>query len=171
MNLAIFGGSFNPPHSGHIDVIRKSLELEFIDTLIVLPNFQNPLKNAKLVCNDRIAVLHSLTAGLKNAKDKLIISNYEIAKQTPSYSIESIKYFKNLYKPNEMYFIIGADILAELGQWYKIELIKKEVKFIVASRDNIKIPSNFLQINIKNPSSSTKIREMTIKPNNFLGRI
>lgn len=167
MNLAIFGGSFNPPHSGHIDVIRKSLELEFIDTLIVLPNFQNPLKNTKLVCNDRIAVLHSLTAGLKNAKDKLIISNYEIAKQTPSYSIESIQYFKNLYKPNEMYFIIGADILDQLEKWHKIELIKKEVKFIVASRDNIKIPNDFIRINVENSTSSTEIRAMLRKSKNF----
>lgn len=167
MNLAIFGGSFNPPHSGHIDVIRKSLELEFIDTLIVLPNFQNPLKNTKLVCNDRIAVLHSLTAGLKNAKDKLIISDYEIAKQTPSYSIESIQYFKNLYKPNEMYFIIGADILDQLEKWHKIELIKKEVKFIVASRDNIKIPNDFIRINVENSTSSTEIRAMIRKSKNF----
>lgn len=167
MNLAIFGGSFNPPHSGHIDVIRKSLELEFIDTLIVLPNFQNPLKNAKLVCNDRITILHSLTAGLKNAKDKLIISDYEIAKQTPSYSIESIQYFKNLYKPNEMYFIIGADILDQLEKWHKIELIKKEVKFIVASRDNIKIPNDFIRINVENSTSSTEIRAMIRKSKNF----
>lgn len=44
MNLAIFGGSFNPPHSGHKAIIECALKYEWIDFLVVLPNFKNPLK-------------------------------------------------------------------------------------------------------------------------------
>lgn len=159
MNIAIFGGSFNPPHSGHRDVIKKALELDFIDLLIILPNAKNPLKDTKLVCNDRLEALHSLIKDI-NIEGRILISNYEIAKNTISYSIDSILHFKSLYKPKEMFFIIGADILSQLNRWHKIGLIKKEVKFIVASRDNIKIPSEFIRLEVSNPTSSTKIRAM-----------
>lgn len=189
-NLAIFGGSFNPPHSGHRAIIKCALKCEFIDFLIVLPNFRNPLKsdNAPFLSNEaRLKLLQKMideiardsaksldsadlardsatrtqiSQNSQNSQNlpKILLSNYEISQKKPSFSIDSILHFKNLYAPKNLYFIIGADILGELEKWHKIDKIRQNVQFIVATRGEISVPSEFLRFEINENISSTAIR-------------
>lgn len=181
INLAIFGGSFNPPHSGHKAIIESALRCELIDFLVILPNFQNPLKSeASLNAKSKVKALESmleniadstkfifyknpptlqnLTQNLHKNKKAILLSSFEISQEKLSFSIDSILYFKNLYEPKNLYFIIGADILPQLDKWHKIQQIKKLVTFIVATRDNLPIPSGFLRFEIDEKISSTQIR-------------
>ncbi len=194
MNLAIFGGSFNPPHSGHRAIIECALRCEFIDFLIVLPNFKNPLKSDSepfLSDKERFNALESLvreavdSAHLAQIKAKIykkaptkaqidsvadsaqksrdshkiiLISNYEISQKKPSFAIHSILHFKNLYAPKNLYFIIGADILDELEKWHKIDEIRQNTRFIVATRGEIPVPSEFLRFEVSENISSSAIR-------------
>lgn len=181
INLAIFGGSFNPPHSGHKAIIESALRCELIDFLVILPNFQNPLKSeASLNAKSKVKALESmleniadstkfifyknpptlqnLTQNLYKNKKAILLSSFEISQEKLSFSIDSILYFKNLYEPKNLYFIIGADILPQLDKWHKIQQIKKLVTFIVATRDNLPIPSGFLRFEIDEKISSTQIR-------------
>ena len=191
MNLAIFGGSFNPPHSGHRAIIECALRCEFIDFLIVLPNFKNPLKSdtAPFLSNkERFNALESVVreaVDLSQIKAKIykkaptkaqidsvadsaqksrdshkiiLISNYEITQKKPSFAIHSILHFKNLYAPKNLYFIIGADILDELEKWHKINEIRQNTRFVVATRGEIPIPSEFLRFEVSENISSSAIR-------------
>lgn len=181
INLAIFGGSFNPPHSGHKAIIESALRCELIDFLVILPNFQNPLKSeASLNAKSKVKALESmleniadstkfifyknpptlqnLTQNLHKNKKAILLSSFEISQEKLSFSIDSILYFKNLYEPKNLYSIIGADILPQLDKWHKIQQIKKLVTFIVATRDNLPIPSGFLRFEIDEKISSTQIR-------------
>lgn len=190
INLAIFGGSFNPPHSGHKAIVESALRCEWIDFLVILPNFQNPLKSeASLNATKRVKALESmlenitdsthltiyknpptlqnLTQNLHKNKKAILLSSFEISQEKPSFSIDSILYFKNLYEPKNLYFIIGADILPQLHKWHKITQIKNLVTFIVATRDNLPIPSGFLRFEIDEKISSTQIRAND-KFNDFL---
>lgn len=186
MNIAIFGGSFNPPHSGHKAIIESALRCEFIDFLIILPNFKNPLKTQdKVFLSDEMR-LKALKTMIKNLIDSIdfdinfyenppkkalltqnlslnhakniLLSSFEISQKKPSFSIDSITYFRDFYRPKSLYFIIGADILAQLDKWHNIDEIKNIVTFIVASRDKIPIPSGFLRFEIDEKISSTQIR-------------
>lgn len=202
LNLAIFGGSFNPPHNGHKAIIKCALKCEWIDFLIILPNFKNPLKSdiASFLSNkERFELLESMVCevvDLEQIKAKIykksptkaqidswlnspnntskdsprnlckkiiLITNYEITQKKPSFTIESILHFKNLYMPKKMYFIIGADILDELEKWYKIEEIRQNVQFIVATRGEIPIPSEFLRFEVSQNISSREIRARHLK--------
>ena len=195
MNLAIFGGSFNPPHSGHRAIIECALKCEFIDFLIVQPNFKNPLKSDTapfLSDKERFNALESLVreavdlvadsaqikakiykkaptkAQIDSVADSaqksrdshkiILISNYEITQKKPSFAIHSILHFKNLYAPKNLYFIIGADILDELEKWHKIDEIHQNARFIVATRGEIPIPSEFLCFEVSQNISSSAIR-------------
>ena len=180
LNIAIFGGSFNPPHKGHSAIIESALRCEKINFLIILPNFKNPLKHESapfLSDKSRFEILESMAQKIakitnatfyknppnpqdlaQNHKKIILLSNYEVAQKKPSFAIHSILHFKNLYAPKNLYFIIGADILGELEKWHKIGEIRKEARFIVATRDNIPIPSEFLQFQIDENISSTAIR-------------
>lgn len=182
LNVAIFGGSFNPPHSGHRAIIEYAIKCGFIDLLIILPNFKNPLKgDSEPFLSDEARVellqkmideimLDSADCAVDSALDsaiyaqnsqnlpKILLSNYEISQKKPSFSIDSILHFKQIYAPKNLYFIIGADILSELDKWHKIDEIRQAVRFIVATRGEIPIPSEFLQFQVREDISSSAIR-------------
>ena len=189
LNLAIFGGSFNPPHKGHCAIIQSAIECEFIDFLIILPNFKNPLKHesAPFLSNEsRFEILESMAQKIakstnaifyknppnphnlaQNHKKIILLSNFESAQKKPSFAIQSILHFKEIYAPKNLYFIIGADILSELEKWHKIDEIHQNARFIVATRDNIPIPSEFLQFQIDENISSTEIRANALNGTNL----
>ena len=180
MNVAIFGGSFNPPHSGHSAIIKCALEREWIDFLIILPNFKNPLKSdtapflsdekrflllktmAQKIAKSTNALFYESPPKLRAtgdfSKKIILLSNYEISQKKPSFAISSILHFKNLYAPKNLYFIIGADILGELEKWHKIDEIRQNVRFIVATRNAIPIPREFLRFEVSENISSSAIR-------------
>nr|WP_258443833.1 nicotinate (nicotinamide) nucleotide adenylyltransferase [Helicobacter sp. 16-1353] len=154
----MFGGSFDPPHKGHFEIIKHLSTMDFLDLIIVLPAFLNPLKKQTLFsAQNRFEWLRILTKDFP----KIIVSNYEIEQNKPNYTIDSILYFKKIYNPNRIFLVIGADIVKDLPKWHKIELIKKEVDFIIAKRDNISfdtIKKNAVYLEIKEPCKSSDIR-------------
>ncbi len=154
MKTALFGGSFDPVHLGHIEIVNKAFENLDIDRLIIMPNYLNPLKNS-FSAPPQIR-LNWLKKVFTNPK--IEISDFEISKNRPVYSIESVKYFK----PD--YFIIGSDNLYSLDKWKNIDELLKLTEFVVAKRGNIdkNLLSKYnikkvLDINI--PISSTEIRK------------
>ena len=153
MKIAIFGGSFDPVHLGHIEIVNKALQELDVDKIIIMPNYLNPLKkNFSAPSNLRLKWLKDVF----NNK-KVEISDYEIKQNRPVYSIETIKKFR----PD--YFIIGSDNLNNLHKWKDIDEILKLTQFVVAKRG--KIDKNQLSrynikkvLNVDIPISSTDIR-------------
>ena len=146
--VVIFGGSFDPVHKGHIEII-KTLSQNY-SKVIVLPNFLNPLKTKSAPANLRLKWLYE-TIDFDNVE----ISDYEIKQNKPYYTIDSIRYFKQFY--DKIYFVIGADNLETLDKWKNIDELKKLVEFIVVTRDNIPI-NGYKTLHIDIPISSTDIR-------------
>ena len=152
MKTAIFGGSFDPVHIGHIEVVKNALNL--VDKVIVIPNYLNPLKNSFSAPPElRLKWLKDVFSDFKNVE----VSDFEIKKNRPVYSIETIECFK----PD--YFIIGNDNLKTLDKWHKIDEILKKTEFIVATRGDIDEDlakkygiNKLIKVNI--PISSTEIR-------------
>jgi len=162
MKVAIFGGSFDPIHKGHIEIIKK-LSKKF-DKVIVIPNYLNPLKNNfSAPPKKRIEWIKKSLKHLINVK----VSDYEIKQNKPCYTIDTITYFSKKYKT--IYFVIGADNLPTLKYWKKINKLKKLVKFIVVSRNNKK-SNKFENIKLNFNISSTKIRQNPIKYKKFIPR-
>lgn len=162
-DIAIFGGSFDPPHKGHKSVIDELLKLDFLDLIIVLPTFLSPFKSKSLLSpKDRLSLLDKM---IEN-NERILISSYEIDRHKMTYTIDSIYHFKRLYKPDSMYLVIGADILKDLHKWHKIEEITKEVDLIIARRNGIDIESSkfykrhkTIILDTNDNSSSTNIRK------------
>ena len=159
MKIAIFGGSFDPVHLGHVEVVKKAIENLDIDKLIVMPNYLNPLKN-KFAAPPELRIKW-LKKVFQNYP-KVEISDFEIKQNRPVYSIETIKKFK------PKYFIIGSDNLKTLDKWKNIDEILKLTELVVATRDEI--DKNLLKkYNIKKilkvniPISSTEIRSGNCK--------
>lgn len=156
MNIAVFGGSFDPPHLGHEAIVNKALEILEIDELIIVPAYLNPFKDSSyFTSQQRLELVSDIFKG----NNKIKICDYEIKQQQAVTTIQTIKYLKMQFPSIEkIYLIIGADNLSKLHLWKDYKELKNLVTFVVASRDNIK-NKDFQTLNVNYDISSTKIRE------------
>lgn len=141
MKIAIFGGSFDPIHNGHVSIIKYAFDYLNLDKLILVPANINPFKKTMPTLGlHRINMLKIATEGIENVE----VSDFEIKRKFKSYTIDTISYFKNIYKNDELFLLIGSDNLAKLAQWKKINEIEKLAKIVIFKRTN-----NFSKINLK----------------------
>lgn len=140
MKIAIYGGAFNPIHKGHIKMAKYVIDNLKLDKLIFVPSFKGPFKkNIELVSGeDRIKMLELVI------ENNMAISGFEINRKGVSYTIDTVKYFKNQYPEDELFLILGSDNLTKLNKWKNIDEITKLVKIIVFRRSE-----NFSKINLK----------------------
>lgn len=157
MQIAIFGGSFDPPHIGHQAIAKKIIEKLNIDLLIVVPAYLNPLKvKSFLDAKTRFTLLKKLFLN----KEKIKVSNYEISQQRAVYSIETIRYIIKKYKPTKLYLVIGADNYKSFHLWDKHEEIRELVSLVVVTRDGFvyEKEENITQLEVDIKISSTELR-------------
>lgn len=147
MNIAIFGGSFDPPHIAHEQIVHKVLDTIKLDKLIVVPTFLNPFKDKFFFTPEqRYDLVETLFFDIK----KVEVSHFEVNHKKPVPSIQTVEHLKQKYFPNTIYLIIGADNLSSLHLWQDFTLLNSLVKFIVISRDGYEAKNDIIQfINIK----------------------
>lgn len=155
MRVALFGGSFDPPHIGHLKIIEEVIKSLDIDKLIVMPTFLNPFKKEFFAPpNMRLKWLKEIVSEFENVQ----ICDYEIEQNRPVATIESVEYLNSIGL-SVKYVIIGADNLSSLDKWRDFKKLNALVEFVVVTREGIFIDDKFKKIKIDIPISSTNIRE------------
>ena len=168
--IGILGGSFDPPHKGHLFISKKSLQLFKIDRVIWAITKKNPFKKRALFSLKlRKKLCHKL---IKNEK-KIDVKYYENRLRSNS-TIALVKYLKKSYNC-ELFFIIGTDNLINLHKWKNSKHLIKIVKFIVFSRKgydakakksvimkHLKRKNIIFLKNLRFDTSSTKLRKKFI---------
>jgi len=156
MNIALFGGSFDPPHIGHEMIVKKALKELDIDMLYIVPTYLNPFKeNFTAPPSIRYEWLKKLFKDY----DKVKISDYEIKQKNAVATIKTVEHFYEHYNINKLYLIIGDDNLENLHKWHNFEKLKKLVTFVIATRNKKEYPKNLKILKISANISSTKLRE------------
>jgi len=158
IKIAIFGGSFDPPHKGHQNIVQRALETLDIDKLIILPAFLNPFKQSSLAsAEQREAWCRRLFDGIAGVE----VSSYEINKGRPVYTSESLQHFQKQY--NVRYLIIGSDNLASITQWHAFDWINTVITWVIAEREihpmHTEMLRSWIPLKVDTPISSTQIRE------------
>lgn len=164
--ILLFGGTFDPFHNGHYEILKQAQKLINPTKTIVLVNNVSPLKmQNRPVSSDHRLIMTKIA--LANESD-LEVSDFELKSNEPSYSINTIKHFVKLYPNTEFYWLMGADQYKNLHLWHQYEDILKLVKIVVANRDN----NEALNANIncdpiiisglKFPISSSQIRKQPL---------
>ncbi|MFA6789169.1 MAG: nicotinate (nicotinamide) nucleotide adenylyltransferase [Arcobacteraceae bacterium] len=159
MKIAIFGGSFDPPHTGHEAIVREALKSLDMDRLFIVPTYLNPFKKSFFLDE---TMRFKLLQKLFKSEKKVEICDYEIVQKRAVYTIETVKFLQQQTQCSTIYLIIGEDNLQKLPLWQSFEELKELVQFVVASR-NIKESSStaveFIKLPINIDVSSTDIRE------------
>ena len=152
--IALFGGSFDPPHIGHEAIVKALLELKYIDKIVIMPTFLNPLKKFSHAPSQlRLKWLKEIFSSF----DDVIVSDFEMKQNRKTFTIESVEYLLESYQT--IYLVIGADNLSTLNKWHKYGVLQNRVIFIVAHRDKIDIPDTFIDLKIDNNISSSLLRK------------
>ncbi len=152
MNIAIFGGSFDPPHLGHLAVIDAALAHLPIERLYVVPAFVSPFKSATAApATLRLQWLKTLVHD-----PRVVVSDFEVAQNRSVATIETVTHFKN--GADNVYVIIGSDHLEHLHKWHRFETLDEAVTWVVATRTDVAIDPRFIQLSVDVPVSSTALR-------------
>lgn len=132
MKIGFLGGSFDPVHFGHLIAAQDVLEQFHLDRLLLVPAAQAPLKPRDVQSSpaDRLAMLQSAVAWDK----RLEISDYELRRGGISYTIDSVRHFREQYPADELFWIIGGDQLPLLHKWKEIGELAQLIEFIFLER-------------------------------------
>ncbi|MFW6006358.1 MAG: nicotinate-nucleotide adenylyltransferase [Bacillota bacterium] len=132
MNIAVFGGTFDPVHIGHLIIAEQAYNSFNLDEIIFMPAGKPPHKLDKNITEDKHR-LNMLDLAIKD-NSHFTISTREISSSKKSYTYQTLQYFKKEYPEDKVYFIIGADSLYDIYKWKKTKYLLKNANFIVASR-------------------------------------
>ncbi|MDU5185342.1 MAG: nicotinate-nucleotide adenylyltransferase [Peptoniphilus harei] len=126
----IFGGSFNPIHYGHLMICEYIKEEMGLDKVIFIPTGNPPHKELELSAEDRYEMVNLAISPNPDFE----ISDIETTRVKLSYTVDTIRELKEIYKEEKLYFLIGLDSLFQLKTWKKIEDLSQEIEFVVALR-------------------------------------
>ncbi len=130
--VAVFSGSFNPIHMGHLILANYIKEFTYVDEIWFIVSPQNPLKNTDCMLDDDIRLLMTQLALENFVEFKL--SNIEFEMPSPSYTIYTLKELSKRYPNNNFTLIIGADNWVVFNQWKDYEELIKNYKIIIYPR-------------------------------------
>lgn len=136
MKVAVFGGSFNPPHVAHVLACALVLSLEEVDRLLVVPAYKHPFAKALASFDDRVAMCELAMAWMPGVE----VSRVEEELGGESRTLRTLHHLAQTHPEWELRLIIGADVLAEAPRWFGFEAIEKLAPPIVLGRAGTTLP-------------------------------
>lgn len=131
--IGIFGGSFNPPHLGHLLALREFQEKLNLDELLVIPAGDPPHK--ALGANSPDAELRFVLTELACVDiPKCCVSDMELRREGKSYTADTLLTLRGRYPADELLLLMGTDMFLSFEKWYRPEVITKEATLVVAHR-------------------------------------
>ncbi|ALC89868.1 nicotinate-nucleotide adenylyltransferase [Bacillus sp. FJAT-18017] len=139
--IGILGGTFNPPHIGHLIIANEVCISAGLDEVWFMPNQEPPhkKKSAGAENSDRLAMLELAITGNRLFK----VETCELERPGPSYTVDTMEILKSQYNEEQFYFIIGADMVEYLPKWHRIDDLMKMVTFIGVERPGYSMATDF----------------------------
>ncbi len=135
IKIAVYGGSFDPPHYGHYDIV-KNLEKKF-DRVIVVPSYISPFKTADGAEENAKVRLKLCRKFFVSEKTEVLAR--EINKKCVSYSVDTASYLAKKNPNAKLFWVIGSEEMKKLSEWHDIDRLKKLVTFFVVPRPGFAI--------------------------------
>lgn len=161
--VGILGGTFDPPHTGHLLVANEIREELQLNEIRFLPNNIPPHKAKASTTNaERLAMLNLALQG----NEYFSIDTVEWEREGPSYTIETMKLLKKREPETEFYFIIGADMIEYLPKWKQIDELVELTHFVGVKRPQYQEVTDYPVTLVDIPEiyiSSSQIRERVRK--------
>lgn len=133
VKIGVFGGSFDPIHSGHVELAKAFLQNLSLDLLIVIPAFVSPFKQGKETekAEHRLEMCRLAFSDMKTVQ----VSSMELEREGASYTFETLQTLALQYVGSELYFITGADSFMTLQDWKNPQEIFRRAVICVTPRN------------------------------------
>ncbi len=167
--VALFGGSFDPVHLGHLAVLHNALKYSNYNLFLIVPAKLSNFKQTNIPKASSEDRLEMLRLAIEDYKDlypeddilKLVISTIELQRGGVSYTYDTVMEIKKAYNIiGRLGLLIGDDQIPMLTNWYRYDDLKKEVEFIICRRE----PSGALWSLLPNDISYVKIEPKALAP-------
>ncbi|MFA1820478.1 nicotinate-nucleotide adenylyltransferase [Virgibacillus oceani] len=157
--IGILGGTFDPPHLGHLIIAEEVRQKVGLDEVWFIPSFTPPHKDGAIASPEvRVRMVELAIASNPIFK----VNTIELERSGNSYTFDTISLLKENHPSVDFYFIIGADMVEYLPHWHKINELIRMVDFVGVKRSGYKLSSHYPIIEINIPIieiSSTLLRE------------
>ena len=122
MKIALFGGSFNPPHAGHVAVAKHLIDSGSFDEVWVLPTFRHPFDKNLTPFEDRLALCRLAFGELPQVR----VSEAEREAQSPKgFTVDLLRHLKKKFPKHRFFLVMGSDLKREADQWKDFDQIEK----------------------------------------------
>ncbi len=132
--IAVFGGTFNPIHNGHVEIAQSVAALPSVVKLLIIPTFKPPHKNIGFLASgeDRINMCKIALSHIEKAE----VSDIELARGGSSYTYDTLCELKEKYS-EKVALCVGGDMITTFHKWYRAEDILKMARIIAYRRSGI----------------------------------
>jgi nicotinate-nucleotide adenylyltransferase len=132
MRIGLYGGSFDPVHLGHLLVAQAAREEVRLDKVVFIPAMRSPFKPGRQLAAPelRLQMLRLALAGRSFCE----IDGLEIERSGISYPIETVRAYRKRFPAAELFYLIGADHVAQLSKWRDADALASAIEFIVIPR-------------------------------------
>jgi nicotinate-nucleotide adenylyltransferase len=157
--IAIYGGTFDPIHKGHLHVIDEIISRNLADRILLIPAGQPQLREVQPVApaSDRRAMCQAALKDLSaEIASKVEVNPIEILRQGPSFTIDTVEAVAQSYPADQIALIVGTDAFTKIDQWHRTSELQDMVEFIVIDRPEFPGSAN-LDIGALN-ISATQVR-------------
>jgi len=155
--IAIYGGTFDPIHHGHLIVAREALERLGAEQVIFIPARVSPLRKTAPVARDEIRLL-MIKAAIEN-EPGFAVDDCELLRPSPSYTIDTIEQIRQRNSEATIYCLIGEDNVDKLTKWRRFADLEKMVRLVVLDRSGQQPHHAYPIIRRKIDISATEIRK------------
>lgn len=158
--VGILGGTFNPPHYGHLLIANEVLAALDLDEIWFMPNGEPPHKKKVESISDEER-LQMIKMAIKG-NEAFRIETIELTRKGPSYTVDTMRLMNQQYPEYQFFFIIGADMIEYLPKWRHIDELVKLVQFVGVERPSYSQLTDYPVLYVDVPAvdiSSSMIRE------------
>ena len=135
-NVAVFGGSFNPPHIAHVLAVTVALATEEIDRVVVVPTYKHPFAKALAPYDDRVEMC---TLGM-GWLPQVEVSRVEQELGGESRTLRTLEHLQASHPGWSLRLLMGADLLIEAPRWFRFDAIQAIARPLVLGRVGVETP-------------------------------
>lgn len=161
MRLGLFGGSFDPVHCGHLLLAECCRERQRLDRVLFLPAAVPPHKQTQELtpAQTRIDMLELAIAG----REQFAVSRYEVERGGVSYTVDTLRHFRQEDPDGELFFLMGADMLHDLPHWREAAEVCRLAVPIVVRRAGVEEPNFGCLADLASPARIELFRQHQVE--------
>lgn len=138
MRIGVFGGTFDPPHLGHLVMASEACQALALDTVLWIPSAEHPFKRGRVRTPAELR-LQMVQAAIQG-DPRFQASDLELRRPGPSYTVDTLRHLASAHPAAELHLLVGADVVREMPAWHQPAEVARHARVAVFARAGEGVP-------------------------------